>query len=104
MKSIVLTLLTLLTLTPTHAADNQALPGFVALFNGRDLTGWKADAAASQHWAVHDGIIDYDGKDGDLWSQKENGDLVLQVDWRCPRKPFEVERPIIKADGSQQGT
>jgi len=53
---------------------------------------------------VHDGIIDYDGKDGDLWSQKEFGDFVVQVDWRWSRKPVEVERPIIKPDGSQEGT
>ena len=26
---------------PAPAADNTPPPGFVALFNGKDLTGWK---------------------------------------------------------------
>src|SRR5258707_776374 len=105
MKQIALTLLTILILAAmNYAADNVGMLGFVTLFNGKDLTGWKADAAATQHWAVHDGMIDYNGKDGDLWSQKEFGNFILQVDWRWSRKPVEVERAIILPDGSQQGT
>ena len=34
--------------------------GFVSLFNGRDLSGWKVPAGDNGHWKVVDGVIDYD--------------------------------------------
>lgn len=82
-----------------HAADEKAAParpepakspkelekeGFVALFNGKDLGGWKANEKAKEHWQVVDGIIKYDGKNGDLWTEKSFEDFVLMVDWRLP--------------------
>jgi hypothetical protein len=36
---------------PLRAADEA---GFVAIFNGKDLTGWSGDA---DHWAVEDGAL-----------------------------------------------
>lgn len=57
-------------------------PGFTALFNGRDLGGWRAEEGAAERWQVRDGVIDYDGKGKDLWSEREYGDFVLKVDWR----------------------
>lgn len=57
-------------------------PGFTALFNGRDLSGWKAEEGAAERWQVRDGVIDYDGKGKDLWTEREYGDFVLKVDWR----------------------
>lgn len=42
-------LIVLLTVLPLHAED-----GFVSLFNGKDLTGWKGD---SELWSVEDGCI-----------------------------------------------
>jgi hypothetical protein len=56
--------------------------GFQPLFNGKDLTGWKADDQAKQHWTVVDGIIKYDGKSRDLWTEQAFTDFVLKVDWR----------------------
>ena len=67
------------------AADNTPPAGFVALFNGQDLTGWKglvgspksraamtaeqlaaaqekADAAVREHWQIQDGTLVFDGK------------------------------------------
>src|SRR5262245_8167444 len=38
----------------------EAPAGFVSLFNGRDLTGWKIPAGDNGHWKVIDGVIDYD--------------------------------------------
>ena len=34
--------------------------GFVSLFNGKDLTGWKVPEGDGGHWKVVDGVIDYD--------------------------------------------
>src|SRR5437870_4153952 len=55
------------------AAAEQAPAGFTSLFNGRDLTGWKAPEGDNGHWKVVDGAIDYDAgseskADKNLWS------------------------------------
>ncbi len=82
--------------------------GFTALFNGRNLDGWKglvanpparakmtpeelakaqaaADKEMKKHWSVQDGIILFDGKGHNLCSLKDYGDFELYVDWRIPR-------------------
>ncbi|MFN0053396.1 MAG: DUF1080 domain-containing protein [Planctomycetales bacterium] len=90
------------------AADSKppTVPaGFTALFNGKDLTGWKglvgnpksraamsaADLAAAQkevdenmraHWKVADGVLEFDGKGQNLCSAKDYGDFDLYVDWK----------------------
>jgi len=80
--------------------------GFVALFDGKDLSAWRADEDAKKHWVVHDGIIDFDGKDEGpnrekrhLWSVKEYGDLTLMVDWRFPGPARELEHEVILPNG-----
>jgi hypothetical protein len=93
--------------------DNTPPPGFVALFNGRDLAGWKglpvrekldnpfarekappevmkkAQAAADQrmreHWKVEDGTLVFDGKGDSLATMRDDyGDFELYVDWKIP--------------------
>ena len=39
--------------------DDSPPAGFVKLFNGQDLTGWKDDG--SGHWRAENGMIVYDG-------------------------------------------
>jgi len=86
-------------------ADNVPPEGFVALLNGKDLTGWKglvgnpksraamtagelaaAQAAADErmrvHWHVVDGALQFDGKGGSLCTDKDYGDFELRVDWK----------------------
>jgi hypothetical protein len=46
-----LALLVSLAISSLHAADEE---GFVSLFNGKDLTGWKGDKA---YWSVQDGAL-----------------------------------------------
>lgn len=88
------------------AADHQAPPGFVSLFNGKDLTGWKVPQGDGGHWKVVDGAIDYDAEsqapgDKNLWSEKEYGDFVLQVDWRIKSTPYvNPNVPYILPDGT----
>lgn len=88
---------------------NQPPAGFVALFNGKDLSGWKglvgdpkkraemgeqelaeaqikADESMRAHWNVVDGIIVFDGKGQNLCSAKDYGDFELYVDWKIERK------------------
>ncbi len=81
-------------------------PGFVSLFNGKDLTGWKVPDGDGGHWKVVDGVIDYDAQseaqgDKTLWSEREYGDFVLQIDWRLKEAPFINKNvPYILPDGT----
>ena len=90
---------------PASAADNTPPEGFAALFNGKDLTGWKglvgnpvtrakmtaeelakaqeqADRRMREHWRVEDGVLVFDGKGDNLCTQKDYGDFELWVDWK----------------------
>ncbi len=93
----------------SRGEDNQPPPGFRALFNGKDHSGWKgllrspydnplrraelspeklaalqeeADEVMRQHWRVEDGILKFDGKGRSLVSVEEFGDFELWVDWK----------------------
>jgi type 1 glutamine amidotransferase len=87
-------------------ADNTAPAGFVSLFNGKDLAGWKVPAGDNGHWKVIDGAIDYDAQsqavgDKTLWSDRAYGDFILQADWRVKQAPFINHRvPYILPDGT----
>jgi hypothetical protein len=95
--------LLLVAVTPCRAADEH---GFVSLFNGRDLTGWKIPEGDNGHWRVVDGVIDYDAEseasdEKSLASQKEFGDYTLRVDWRIKETPYiNPNVPYILPDGT----
>jgi hypothetical protein len=91
----------------TLGADNEAPAGFVALFNGKDLAGWKAPPGDNGHWKVVDGVIDYDAqsesqqRDKSLWTEKEFDNFILHVDWRIKEAPYlNPDVPFILPDGS----
>lgn len=91
---------------PSWAAGDEPRPGFVSLFNGKDLSGWKVPDGDGGHWKVVDGVIDYDAEsqakgDKSLWTDREYEDFVLLVDWRLKEAPF-INRniPHILPDGS----
>lgn len=65
---------------PSVAEDNKPPQGFTALFNGKDLAGWKT--GKGDHWKVEEGIIVYDGKGNDLVTEKNYAHFVLHVDWK----------------------
>jgi hypothetical protein len=89
--------------THGRTADNTPPAGFTALFNGKDLTGWKglvdfksrlaatpeqlaekqkkADELLS-HWSVSDGVLVYDGKGQSLQTAKDYGNFELMLDWK----------------------
>ena len=83
----------------------EAPPGFVSLFNGRDLSGWRVPPGDNGHWRVVDGVIDYDAEsqatgDKSLWSELEYGDFVLRVDWRIKDTPYvNPNVQIVRPDG-----
>ena len=105
-RAAVLSVVALLVGLPAWADDNTAPEGFVSLFNGTDLKGWKVPAGDNGHWKVVDGVIDYDAQseaagDKSLWSDREYGDFVLRVDWRLKEAPFLNKNvPYILPDGT----
>lgn len=89
--------------TPLSASDVAMLDeGFVPLYNGVDLAGWKANPANVGHWKASDYILSYDGKGDHLWSERAFKDFVLIADWRWSGPARDVERPLINPDGSQR--
>ena len=62
--------------------------GFVALFNGRDLTGWASGPDNS--WIVRDGMLtvrrdNMDGKEHNfdyLWTKDTYGDFILDLEFK----------------------
>lgn len=65
----------------------------IALFNGRDLTGWTyhlADPNVKMEdvWSVKDGVLHCTGKPTGYLLTKENDfeNYVLTVEWRWPQK------------------
>jgi hypothetical protein len=96
---------------PLSEPDNTAPEGFAALFNGKDLTGWKGllappydnpikraalspqERAARQeqandnmraHWKAEGGVLVFDGKGHSLCTAQDYGDFELLVDWKIP--------------------
>ncbi len=99
---------------PAFAADNTPPEGFTALFNGKDLSGWKghidmserkkpeADQAKLQEardkivaasWAVVDGVIVHTPSTNEkgqkvgasLQTVKDYGDIELLIDWKIEK-------------------
>jgi hypothetical protein len=91
------------------AADNVPPAGYEALFNGKDLSGWKglvesppkraamapeelakqqkaADESMRAHWKVADGALVFDGKGESLCTAKDYGDFEMLVDWKILEK------------------
>ena len=90
---------------PCHA-ENQPPPGFIALFNGQDLTGWeggstfdpaklkamtpearsahiaKWTATMKDHWRVENGELVNDGKGDYATTVKDFGDFELLIQYK----------------------
>jgi hypothetical protein len=89
----------------TSRAQSDPPPGFVSIFNGKDLTGWKIPEGDNGHWKVLDGVIDYDAgseapKDKNLWTMKSYRNFVAKVDWRIKATPYiSKNMRIVMPDG-----
>lgn len=87
------------------ASPDPAPEGFTALFNGKDLTGWKIPDGDNGHWKVVDGTIDYDAQseakgDKNLWTTEEYGDFELRIDWRIKETTGFYDVPYVLPDGT----
>jgi len=87
-----------------HAAPPEG-EGWVALFNGKDLTGWKVPSGNEGLWTVVDGVIDCSPRadkkgDNSLWSEKSFADFTLHVEWRLKETKGEYLMPVMLPDGT----
>ncbi len=55
---------------PTGAAEEKKDEGFVQLFNGKDLTGWKTHPDSPGQWKVEDGVLIGSGPPSHLFSER----------------------------------
>ncbi len=60
-------------------AHKSVEPGFVPLFNGRDLSGWKPHPALPGKWRIEDGCIVGTGPDSYLFSEREYEHFHLRL-------------------------
>src|SRR5574340_209469 len=66
----------------TATASGLPAPGFVDLFNGRDLTGWVNVNTAPDTWSVRDGVLVCSGRPiGVMRSEKQYENFLLHVEW-----------------------
>ncbi len=65
------------------AADTPE--GFTPLFNGKDLTGWKATGKMSVWGAEKDHIFVAGGGGGWLLTEKEYGDYEVRLEYKMPK-------------------
>ncbi len=99
-------------LEPYTAGPHNAPPeGFTALFNGKDLEGWKglakvdnpeqraalpeaerktlqdeADADMRANWKIEDGTLVFSGKGRSLCTARDYADFEMYVDWKIKDK------------------
>jgi hypothetical protein len=77
-------LLLALVLVPRAGGDVPV--GFEPLFNGKDLTGWKA-TGKGEVWGADDGVLFCQGGGGGwLMTEKEYGDFELRLEYKMPKK------------------
>jgi hypothetical protein len=83
---LVLSVLSLLGLSYADAETKEPPQGFTALFNGKDLTGWKVNQGGKMAaWGAEDGLIYVQGGGGGwLMTEKEYGDFELRLEFKVP--------------------
>src|ERR1700759_559160 len=83
MKALALFATVSLAAFPLCAAENEPPPGFTALFNGKDLSGWVPVDVAPATFTVRDGMVVIDGiPTGYMRTAKMYENFILECDWR----------------------
>lgn len=94
---------------PSPAETAAEAVGFVPLYTGLDLSGWRQPAGQAGHWQPANWILKYDGqseaatpKEKHLWTAKEYGDFQMIVDWRLPAKATKKMYPVVLPSGDDK--
>src|SRR5262249_6346492 len=66
--------------------DKDIPEGFQALFNGKDLTGWRVNEGGNlKIWGAEKGILYVNGSGGGwLMTEKEYSDFELRLEFKLP--------------------
>ena len=79
MKSLAALLALAFSTSILPAADD----GFIDLFNGKDLTGWRPINVAADTFSVRDGMIVTTGKPtGFMATERQYENFIIELDWR----------------------
>ena len=102
----------------SHLASLPQTGGFVSMFNGKDLTGWKglvenpivrakmkpeelakaqvaADERMRADWVVNNGLLEFVGNGFDnICTEKQYGDFEMYVDWKLYAEGTEADAGI----------
>jgi hypothetical protein len=74
---------------------NQAPSDALVLFDGSNLTQWKAANGGEPGWKVQNGIMTVVPKSGAIATRESFGDCQLHIEWRSPEE--------IKGSGQGRG-
>ena len=100
-----------------HLAEMPKKEGYVALFNGKDLTGWKglvenpikraqmsakelaqkqavADQKMRDNWSAIDGNLVFSGHGDNIATVKQYGDFELLLDWKLDKNGKEPDAGV----------
>ncbi len=66
----------------------------IVLFDGKDLSKWRADKGGDAQWKVENGYAEVN-KTGNIFTREEFGDIQLHVEWASPAE--------VKGDGQGRG-
>ncbi|MBL1410914.1 DUF1080 domain-containing protein [Sphingobacterium faecale] len=100
-----------------HLTEMPAKEGYVALFNGKDLTGWKglvenpikrakmtpkeleqkqleADKKMRESWSAIDGDLVFSGHGDNIATIKQYGDFEMLLDWKLDKNGKEPDAGV----------
>ena len=76
-----------LSLKSPTIADDKPDKGFVPLFNGKDLTGWKVYNGQESAWGTEDGLLFTRGGNGGwLMTEKVYADFELRLEYKMSKR------------------
>jgi hypothetical protein len=67
----------------------------IVLFDGSDLSRWRAEEGGAAPWRVVEGAIEVAPHTGSLVSRDSFGDVQLHIEWRTP--------PQVEGEGQERG-
>jgi hypothetical protein len=66
-----------------HAPPSDA----VVLFDGRDLSAWRAGNGGEAGWKLEDGYVEVVRGAGSIWTRQPFGDVQMHMEWASPDPP-----------------
>lgn len=67
----------------------------IVLFDGKDLSKWKAKDGGEVKWTIEDGAMTVKPGTGEITTKESFGDCQLHIEWRTPS--------VVKGEGQGRG-